>query len=44
VRPIGDGRLPTDGVVTHKMPLADFQKGIDMMHKGGGSIKIVLIP
>jgi len=26
------------------MPLADFRKGIDMMHKGDGSIKIVLIP
>ena len=44
IEAIGDGRLPTEGVVTHKMPLADFQKGIDMMHKGEGSIKIVLIP
>jgi threonine dehydrogenase-like Zn-dependent dehydrogenase len=44
IEAIGDGRLPTAGVVTHKMPLADFQKGIDMMHKGDGSIKIVLIP
>jgi len=41
---IGDGRLPIEGVVTHRMPLADFEKGIDMMHKGEGSIKIVLIP
>ena len=41
---IDDGRLPTEGVVTHRMPLGDFQKGIDMMHKGDGSIKIVLIP
>jgi threonine dehydrogenase-like Zn-dependent dehydrogenase len=44
IEAIGDGRLPTEGVVTHKLPLADFQKGIDMMHKGDGSIKIVLIP
>ena len=41
---IGDNRLPTEGVVTHRLPLAEFQKGLDMMHKGEGSIKIVLMP
>ncbi len=41
---IADGRLPTEGVVTHQLPLKDFEKGIEMMHKGEGSIKIALIP
>ena len=41
---IGDGRLPTDGVVTHTLPLREFKHGFDLMKKGDKSIKIVLIP
>ena len=41
---ISDGRLPTEGVVTHKLPLSQFEEGFAMMKKGEGSIKIVLIP
>ncbi len=41
---INDARLPTEGVVTTVLPLAEFKKGFDMMKKGEGSIKIVLIP
>ena len=41
---IGDGRLPTESVVTHKLPLSEFAHGFDLMKKGEGSIKIVLIP
>ncbi len=41
---IADGRLPTEGVVTHKLPLREFKQGFDMMKKGDNSIKIVLIP
>lgn len=41
---IGDGRLPTAGVVTHVLPLDQFEQGFSMMKKGDGSIKIVLIP
>ena len=41
---IADGRLPTEGVVTTVMPLAEFKRGFDMMKKGDGSIKIVLVP
>lgn len=41
---INDGRLPTEGVVTTVLPLAEFKKGFDMMKKGEGSIKIVLVP
>ena len=41
---IGDGRLPTDGVVTHKLPLREFKQGFDLMKKGDKSIKIMLVP
>jgi threonine dehydrogenase-like Zn-dependent dehydrogenase len=41
---IADGRLPTEGVVTHTLPLKDFQKGFDLMKKGENSIKTILIP
>jgi len=41
---INDGRLPTEGVVTTVLPLAEFKQGFDMMKKGEGSIKIVLVP
>lgn len=41
---IADGRLPTEGVVTHKLPLSRFAEGFEMMKKGDGSIKIVLLP
>ena len=41
---INDGRLPTEGVVTTVLPLAEFKQGFDMMKKGEGSIKIVLTP
>ncbi len=41
---IADGRLPTEGVVTHTLPLKDFKHGFDLMKKGDNSIKTVLIP
>lgn len=41
---IADGRLPTEGVVTHKLPLEEYQRGFDMMTRGEASIKILLIP
>jgi erythritol/L-threitol dehydrogenase len=41
---IGDGRLPTAGVVTHRLPLEEYEKGIAMMKKGDKSLKILLEP
>jgi threonine dehydrogenase-like Zn-dependent dehydrogenase len=41
---IGDGRLPTEGVVTHKLPLEEYGKGLEMMKKGEKSLKILLVP
>ncbi len=44
IEAIGDGRLPTEGVVTHQLPLEEFQKGMELMKKGDKSIKVLLIP
>jgi erythritol/L-threitol dehydrogenase len=41
---VGTGRLPTAGVVTHQLPLEQYQEGFDMMKKGEKSLKILLIP
>ncbi|RKR03268.1 2-desacetyl-2-hydroxyethyl bacteriochlorophyllide A dehydrogenase [Kushneria sinocarnis] len=41
---ISDGSFPTEGVVTHKLPLAQFQEGFELMQSGSKSLKIVLIP
>jgi threonine dehydrogenase-like Zn-dependent dehydrogenase len=41
---IANGRLPTEGVVTHQLALEDYQKGLDMMKKGEKSLKILLAP
>jgi erythritol/L-threitol dehydrogenase len=41
---INDGRLPTRGVVTHQLPLEEYQKGLEMMKKGENSLKILLVP
>jgi threonine dehydrogenase-like Zn-dependent dehydrogenase len=41
---IGNGKLPTDGVVTHTFPLAQWQEAFTVADKGDGSLKVVLIP
>lgn len=44
IRLIESGALPMDKIVTHQLPLADFQKGLDMVADGKESIKVCLIP
>jgi threonine dehydrogenase-like Zn-dependent dehydrogenase len=44
IRMIESGRLPTERICTHQLPLADFQKGLDMVANGKESIKVSLIP
>ncbi len=44
IEAIGDGRLPTEGVVTHQLPLEKFKEGMELMKKGDKSIKVLLIP
>ena len=38
------GLLPIDEIVTHRLPLKDFQAGIDLVASGKSSIKVTLEP
>jgi threonine dehydrogenase-like Zn-dependent dehydrogenase len=44
IRMLEKGLLPMDRIVTHQLPLADFQKGIDLVASGTQSIKVTLRP
>jgi threonine dehydrogenase-like Zn-dependent dehydrogenase len=44
IRMIESGRLPMDKICTHQLPLADFQKGLDLVASGKESVKVSLIP
>jgi len=44
IRMIEEGRLPMDEICTHQLPLAEFQKGLDLVASGKESIKVSLIP
>ncbi len=44
IKMLDEGRLPMDRIVTHELPLADFQKGIDLVASGKQSIKVTLSP
>jgi S-(hydroxymethyl)glutathione dehydrogenase / alcohol dehydrogenase len=37
-----DGRINIDDLITHTMPLADINKGFDLMH-AGESIRSVVV-
>lgn len=41
---IGNNKMPTEGVVTHKLPLKDWQKAFKIAEKGENSLKVILIP
>ena len=42
---IGNGKLPTEGVVTHKLPLEKWEEGFRLAKTGeNGAMKIVLVP
>jgi threonine dehydrogenase-like Zn-dependent dehydrogenase len=44
IRMIEQGLLPMDEIVTHRLPLKDFQKGIDLVLSGETSVKVTLEP
>lgn len=44
IKGIHSGEYPTEGVVTHILPLQDFAKGFAMVNRGVDSIKVVLNP
>lgn len=41
---IANGNFPTEGVVTHKLPLEQFEEGFELVKSGKDSLKVVLIP
>jgi len=41
---LAKGLLPMDRIITHQLPLADFQKGIELVASGTQSIKVTLQP
>lgn len=41
---IGNGKMPTEGVVTHTLPLEEWEEGFKINDKGVGSIKVMLKP
>ncbi|TBL74639.1 alcohol dehydrogenase catalytic domain-containing protein [Paenibacillus thalictri] len=41
---IANGSMPTDGVVTHRFPLEQWKEAFEVMERGDGSIKVILIP
>ena len=44
VRMLESGILPMDKICTHQLPLAEFQKGLDLVASGKESVKVSLIP
>ncbi|MEF3355929.1 alcohol dehydrogenase catalytic domain-containing protein [Paenibacillus sp. GYB006] len=44
IKGITNGDLPTEGVVTHILPLEEYQKGFELVKSGRDSLKVVLNP
>jgi threonine dehydrogenase-like Zn-dependent dehydrogenase len=44
IRYIADGTVAADKIVTHTMPLAEYRRGIDLVHDQNESLKVVLMP
>jgi len=41
---ISNGKLPTDGVVTHTFSLESWEEAFDIAGKGDNSMKVILVP
>lgn len=41
---LAKGQIPMDQIITHRLPLASFQEGIELVASGEQSIKVVLEP
>lgn len=44
IKGIASGDLPTEGIVTHQLPLDQFKRGFQLVKSGSQSLKVVLIP
>lgn len=43
-RMLESGRLPLADIVTHQLPLSEFQQGLDLVADGSASIKVSVLP
>ena len=43
-RMLDSDRIPMSEIVTHQLPLSDFQHGLDLVADGSASIKVSLLP
>jgi threonine dehydrogenase-like Zn-dependent dehydrogenase len=44
IRMLEQGMLPMEEIVTHRLPLREFQQGIDLVASGRSSVKVTLEP
>ena len=44
IRMLEENRLPIDDIVTHRIPLTDFQNGLDLVASAKSSVKVTLEP
>ena len=44
IKMIESGVLPMDRICSHQLPLAEFQRGLDLVASGKESVKVTLIP
>ncbi len=44
IRYVHNGTISADRIVTHTLPLAEFQRGLELVHDQGASLKVVLVP
>ncbi|MGI8459436.1 MAG: alcohol dehydrogenase catalytic domain-containing protein [Propionibacteriaceae bacterium] len=44
IKLLESGKLPMEKIVTHQLPLAQFQEGLDLVAAGDKSVKVSLIP
>lgn len=44
IRMLAQGLLPMDRIVSHELPLSEFQKGLDLVANGSESVKVTLRP
>jgi threonine dehydrogenase-like Zn-dependent dehydrogenase len=41
---ISDGTIAADKIVTHALPLAQFEQALELVHNQQESVKVMLIP
>ncbi|HEW93053.1 MAG TPA: erythritol/L-threitol dehydrogenase [Thermotogaceae bacterium] len=44
IKYLQNGKIKAEPIVTHKLPLEEYLKGIEMVHEGKESIKVILLP